>query len=250
MSGRSARANQRGSWVASPSQRRYHELPSRPAIAMPSSARLNGRPPPAAAPRPTSWPWAASHASSSSRSASSPTVRGSTCSMAPLGSASALGWTACSVRMGGGLDGAAAGPAARATDPVAPRRSSDSWSPPPSSSSGPPGLPVVGGSRSISDRNSSSRKRWASARRSYRPVRAASRSSWSGRSVTMRPTWRLMKASARCSSRRSRSLPFTSSRCSYIASSVPNCWRRATAVFSPTPGTPGRLSEVSPFSAL
>jgi hypothetical protein len=30
---------------------------------------------------------------------------------------------------------------------------------------------------------------------------------------------------------------------------VPNSWTSREAVFSPTPGTPGMLSEASPFSA-
>ena len=41
----------------------------------------------------------------------------------------------------------------------------------------------------------------------------------------------------------------SSSRCSYISSRVP--WEATSleAVFSPTPGTPGKLSEVSPRNA-
>ena len=55
-----------------------------------------------------------------------------------------------------------------------------------------------------------------------------------GRS-TMRPTSRDRNADSRCSASRSRSFPFTSSRCSYSASSVPNCWRRRDGGLLPDP---------------
>ena len=35
-----------------------------------------------------------------------------------------------------------------------------------------------------------------------------------------------------------------------MASNEPNCWMSAAAVFSPMPGTPGMLSEVSPFRPM
>ena len=45
------------------------------------------------------------------------------------------------------------------------------------------------------------------------------------------------------------SLPFSSSACATSSSTEPNSWTSFAAVFSPTPGTPGMLSEVSPLSA-
>ena len=48
----------------------------------------------------------------------------------------------------------------------------------------------------------------------------------------------------------SRCLPFSSVSARAISSSTePNVWTSFAAVFSPTPGTPGMLSEVSPLSA-
>ena len=58
--------------------------------------------------------------------------------------------------------------------------------------------------------------------------------------------------SASCSpaaSIESLSLPFSSSVRASSASTEPNSCTSLVAVFSPTPGTPGMLSEASPFSA-
>ncbi len=164
---------------------------------MPRIGRVAPRPLPAAQPTATSSPWAASHASSSRRSASPSHDPRIDALDRALRVVPGIGLSGHAVPLPGGR-GLARGAPCAAPPPLS--RSSESWSPRPSSSSGPAsvGSPIVGGNRSMSDRNSSSRKRWASARRLYRPVRADSRSRLIGRSVTIRPTSRLMNASSRC----------------------------------------------------
>ncbi len=88
---------------------------------MPYSLRSSGRPAPTAQPRPISSPWASSHAPSSSRSAAVRAMRGSTCSMAPPGSASGSGRS--------GVASAFPAPVG-AAGPRPPSRSRLSWSPP------------------------------------------------------------------------------------------------------------------------
>ena len=66
--------------------------------------------------------------------------------------------------------------------------------------------------------------------------------------VASRLDSRATSSCSRSSARRFSDL--ISSRRSYIASIDPNCWSSCAAVFSPMPGTPGMLSEVSPLRPM
>ncbi len=70
-----------------------------------------------------------------------------------------------------------------------------------------------------------------------------------GRSVTSEVSWRLRSTLARCSRSASPALPLTSSTRSTRLASEPNSAIHLVAVFSPTPGMPGRLSLGSPRTA-
>ena len=76
---------------------------------------------------------------------------------------------------------------------------------------------------------------------------ASARLTSSGASVRMVATLRLSSASSMWARRFSPILPFTSSACAITLSRLPYCTMRAAAFFGPMPGTPGMLSEVSPF---
>ena len=72
------------------------------------------------------------------------------------------------------------------------------------------------------------------------------------RSSTRRASRLFRRICSLCSSSAGRSFCARfgrSSRCSNRSSIEPNCWISCAAVFSPTPGTPGRLSDGSPRSA-
>ena len=71
----------------------------------------------------------------------------------------------------------------------------------------------------------------------------------SGTSLVSSVSWRLRSTLPRCSRRLSPARPLTSSTWSTSASSEPNSATHFDAVFSPTPGMPGRLSLGSPRSA-
>ena len=70
-----------------------------------------------------------------------------------------------------------------------------------------------------------------------------------GRSVSSAVSWRLRSTLPRCSRSASPALPLTSSTRSTRACSEPNSAIHLVAVFSPTPGMPGRLSLGSPRTA-
>ena len=70
-----------------------------------------------------------------------------------------------------------------------------------------------------------------------------------GRSVSREVSWRLRSTLARCSRSASPALPLTSSIRSTRLASEPNSEIHLLAVFSPTPGMPGRLSLGSPRTA-
>ena len=70
-----------------------------------------------------------------------------------------------------------------------------------------------------------------------------------GRSVSSAVSWRLRSTLPRCSRSASPALPLTSSTRSTRAASEPNSAIHLVAVFSPTPGMPGRLSLGSPRTA-
>ena len=100
-----------------------------------------------------------------------------------------------------------------------------------------------------------------SARRRRRPVSTGSRyphvvttstrSCSSGTSQTMVASCSERRAAASCSTRSARRLSdLTSSSRRYISSMDPNCCSSCAAVFSPMPGTPGMLSEVSPLRPM
>ena len=71
----------------------------------------------------------------------------------------------------------------------------------------------------------------------------------SGTSRTSSVSWRLRITAARCSRSASPTLPLTVSTPTTSASNDPNSRTHLAAVFSPTPGMPGRLSLGSPRSA-
>ena len=75
----------------------------------------------------------------------------------------------------------------------------------------------------------------------------ASKSSSTGASVRMVATLRLSSASSMCARRFSPILPLTSSACAMTSSRLPYCAMSALAFLGPMPGTPGMLSDVSPF---
>ena len=82
-------------------------------------------------------------------------------------------------------------------------------------------------------------------------MRPLSGSKVTGASRTSRMSSRLSITVSRCSASRGRSFSgVTSSRCAYALSSVSQVAISLDAVFSPTPGIPGMLSELSPLSAL
>ena len=100
--------------------------------------------------------------------------------------------------------------------------------------------------RSISER--SFRRRIASSPPERSPTRQASKwkSIGARRSIVARNL--LSRACASLSSRRCFSAPFMEGAISSAFSSVPYWATSFVAVFSPTPGTPGMLSELSPIS--
>ena len=71
----------------------------------------------------------------------------------------------------------------------------------------------------------------------------------SGRSRISVVSWRLRSTLPRCSRSASPALPLTSPTRLTSSSSDPNSVIHFVAVFSPTPGMPGRLSLLSPRSA-
>ena len=74
-----------------------------------------------------------------------------------------------------------------------------------------------------------------------------SKSSSTGASVRMVATLRLSSASSMCARRFSPILPLTSSACAMTSSRLPYCAMSALAFLGPMPGTPGMLSDMSPF---
>ena len=107
----------------------------------------------------------------------------------------------------------------------------------------------VSKSRSRSTRNSRpSNKVCTSCRSHGRTARSAGASSRS-RSQTSALSCRLRMTSPRCARRFSPALPVIWSAWVTTLSRPSYCWSHLAAVFGPTPGTPGRLSESSPTSA-
>ena len=76
---------------------------------------------------------------------------------------------------------------------------------------------------------------------------ASARSISMGASVRMVATLRLSRASSTCARRFSPILPLTSPAWAITWSRLPYCTMSAAAFLGPMPGTPGMLSEVSPF---
>ena len=110
--------------------------------------------------------------------------------------------------------------------------------------------PVNSGRRSIRLRNSSSSKIWRSFSPSAFWAFRVSMSTRIGTLVSMVTSSRERNANSLFSSRRFRSAGLvTLSRLAYRFSREPNCRSSSSAVFSPTFGTPGILSLLSPINA-
>ena len=107
----------------------------------------------------------------------------------------------------------------------------------------------VANSRSRRTRNSSSSKRRCTASRFHGRTTRSAGSASSGTSRTSSVSCRLSSTLARWARSASPALPFTSSTRSVSSASDPNSRTHFAAVFSPTPGMEGRLSEGSPRSA-
>ena len=111
--------------------------------------------------------------------------------------------------------------------------------------------PASGGRRCASARNSRSRKRASAASRSYTPISppVAGSASGASRSIVISPCPANAASRFAASASRMRT-GSTSSRRLYNCSREPKVEINFEAVFSPTPGTPGMLSELSPLSDL
>ena len=103
--------------------------------------------------------------------------------------------------------------------------------------------------RSNSVRNSSEVNRRRTASTSHSPMTASSGRTSSSRSVLSCASSLLRTSCSPAASIESLSLPFSSAVRPRSSSIEPKSCTSLDAVFSPTPGTPGMLSEVSPFSA-
>ena len=102
---------------------------------------------------------------------------------------------------------------------------------------------------SASFENSSSVNIFCSSASSMSLMRRASRSSAMGTSQRMVARKRDIRMSSVAASTFSRSLPLMSAVFDRRVSMSPNCVMSLTAVFSPTPGQPGKLSAESPIRA-
>ena len=104
-------------------------------------------------------------------------------------------------------------------------------------------------SRSRRERNSRDVKSRRTSAGSHSPMTQSWGPMSSGRSVTIRASSLFRVSCAADASTLSLSFPRSSSACSSSDSTDPYSWISLVAVFSPTPGTPGMLSEGSPFNA-
>ena len=109
--------------------------------------------------------------------------------------------------------------------------------------------PMAIGSRAKSDRNSSWLKSVRTASGSHGPWRSSVGANSSSTSRRSHVIVRLRRTRSLCSPRFCRCLGGSSSRCSKTESRSPYFTMREAAVFSPMPGTPGRLSLLSPRRA-
>ena len=107
---------------------------------------------------------------------------------------------------------------------------------------------IFPGNRLINDRNSSRLRISATAAKSQSSTSATSQSNLIGTSKYNRATSFVRYADSLPSRNFRPAAPGISSRCAYIVSRSPYCCNNFTAVFCPTPGTPGKLSLESPIS--
>lgn len=84
---------------------------------------------------------------------------------------------------------------------------------------------------------------------SHSPITASSGTMSRGKSVTIRARSLLSVSRSPAASMFSFSFPFSSPVRASSSSTDPNSWTSLAAVLSPTPGTPGMLSDVSPLRA-
>ena len=206
---------------------------SSPTAATCPNGRYHERPGATASDNPTSSPRIASSDVVSVFSARSGARRHSATTAPRAAASSTISGSANSV--GGAGDLATAG-----------ARSASGAGPPAPPASSAPNCSNLG----ISERNSSSVKSWLRRGRSGDRTRNISRSSVTGTSRRIVTSSRERRASSasRWIASRAR-LPGIRSAPARIASRSPNVFRSSSAVFSPTPFTPGTLSDVSPTSA-
>ena len=112
-----------------------------------------------------------------------------------------------------------------------------------------PGSTAYSRSRRFWLRNSRPSRNTARASRSYGARSRSSGPQGSSTSRTISVSRRLSLTASRCSRRFCPALPLTSSARSTSSAKEPNWLIHFAAVFSPTPGMPGRLSDGSPRSA-
>ena len=111
------------------------------------------------------------------------------------------------------------------------------------------GASTLENSRSRNTRNCRLSNSECTSSRSHWPRSRSSTPRSSATSRTSSVSWRLRMTLARFSRRASPTLPLTVSTPATSASKLPNSRIHLAAVFSPTPGMPGRLSDGSPRRA-